>query len=350
MSKETKSILRFMLKTAVITMAGLLPFAIWYVAADPFLVLRDYDASAFYPDPSTDKLSIGYNRGVVTFTNLEREESRGQRYNAFIFGSSISCNYDAWKWISMADTTGNAKPYHLDSSAETLMTMAAKFEYLVRTGHDIDYALLVLDPKVMGSETNYSPPYVNPVQLHDNLIESVIFHYAFFRASTSAKFLKKWIPSHFYGRPVEYDHSPMFNLFTISYDSIVNQESIPEIDEMIANTPDSFYERFKLIDSPAKSSVEQRHLTGERLEAVYRIAAVLAAKHTDYQVIISPNRFKKTLNPSDLKVLNDVFGQERVHDFSHTMCDALENDTLLYDNIHYRPVFAERLMRLVYCR
>ena len=29
---------------------------------------------------------------------------------------------------------------------------------------------------------------------------------------------------------------------------------------------------------------------------------------------------------------------------------SLEQDTLLYDNTHYRPVFADRIMRLVYQR
>ncbi|MDE6336295.1 MAG: hypothetical protein K2L34_06970, partial [Muribaculaceae bacterium] len=71
-------------------------------------------------------------------------------------------------------------------------------------------------------------------------------------------------------------------------------------------------------------------------------------KKTDYQIIISPNRRGVSLSDDDLQTLQEIFEPARIHDFSLTYADELRTDTLLYDNTHYRPVFASKMMRAVY--
>lgn len=102
--------------------------------------------------------------------------------------------------------------------------------------------------------------------------------------------------------------------------------------------------------SPAEISVADACLTGRRADAVKNIAEIFKKHKTDFRVVIGPNRRKTVLNPADLQLMQSVFGAERVHDYSFSLANALEQDTLLYDNTHYRPVFADRIMRLVYQR
>ena len=346
MDGVVKSILRFMLR-AVAVVAPVVAIAVgWYVVTDPFKVLREYDS--YLPDPKECPVRVGINKGLITVTNYHQRVAEGRRYNAFIFGSSVSCYYDARLWAQMADTTGRASAYHFDSSGETLGELADKVEYLDRIGQPIEYALIVLDPIIMRSDDSEGPATINPPQLHRNILEFLKYHYTFFRAATNADFFKSWIPYKLTGREWANGRNLVFEPQPIVYDPIVNQESIPQWDSIIAANPDAFYARYPLAESPAKVTESDVVLTHAKEMALRRVAEVFARHGTDCQIIIGPNRMKVAINWRDLGLLRQIFGLSRVHDFSVEMAKELECDTLLYDNTHYRASFATELMRRVY--
>lgn len=125
---------------------------------------------------------------------------------------------------------------------------------------------------------------------------------------------------------------------------------MPEWDSVISRNPLEFYSTYPLLAPPDTVRESAPVLTPEKTLLLEQISRVFASRHTDYQIIVSPNRRKVTLNRADLRTLNRVFGATRVHDYSKTLAGVLEEDTLLYDNTHYRPVFAKRLMDLTYTR
>lgn len=350
MNRTTADILRFMLKATAVILPVALPLIAWYACTDPYKVLRRYDSGAYFPDPVEQPARLGVNKGLVTISNLERQEADGRSYNAFIFGSSVSCVYDADTWAHLADSTGHARPYHMDSASETLMSMADKAEYLDRTGHHLDYALIVLDPIILATVPDDSPPVIAPPQLHKSWLETLKYHYTFFRAATNADFLKSWIPYTLTGRPADNGRNPIFEPQPIVYDPIVNQESLPLWDSLIAADPHAFYTAHPLPPVPHRPTTSPILITGDRIEALRRIAAVFDRHHTHIKVIIAPNRRQVTLNPADLRTLGDIFGRASVHDYSSTLVTALAADTLLYDKTHYRPPFATLLMRRTYSR
>lgn len=346
MDTTTVKILKF-LGSALLTVAPPLACAVgWYVCADPFKVIRDYDG--YFSDPVANPVRVGINKGLITVNNYHRRVADGQRYNGFIFGSSISCYYDAKEWAALAGRPGEVSPYHFDSSGESIEGMAQKVEYLDGIGQNIDYALLVLDPIIMENEYSDTPAGVNPPRMHKSLIETLNFHYKIFRAGTNADFFKSWIPASIEGIPFNNGHNLLFQLQPIIYDSVTNQETMPMWDSMISSDPKTFYADHQLAEPPEAATVAAAHIKGIKGEALRTISRIFGKNNTDYQVIISPNRRKVMLNPADLDSLDMIFGKGRVHDFSHTMVDALTCDTLLYDNTHYRPAFALRLMREVY--
>jgi hypothetical protein len=339
-----------MLKSLLMTLPVVIPAVAFYLWVDPFMtVSRDAD---YFPDPDRNPARIGVNKGMATLRTYERRRAEGRRYNAFIFGSSISCTYDVREWRRLlgGDEGADVRPFHFDSSSETLTQMAEKVEYLDSKGDTIRYALIILDPIVMGGESSDAPYAVDPLELHPNPLYFLKFHYTFLRASTNADFFKSWLPAKIYGKPFDNGRNHVFNPQPIVYDPATNQESLSAWDSLITDSPVDFYRRYPLVESPPTATESRPLLVGERGEALKRIAEIFRAQHTDCRIIIGPNRRKVTLSRGDREWLYTVFGAGRVHDFSLILCRELERDTLLYDNTHYRPVFATRMMRLVYGR
>ena len=338
-----------MLRSVAVVVPVLLIFAVWYVTTDPFMALRHYDT--YFLDYGRYPARVGVNKGIATFANLIDRRAAGDEYNAFILGSSISCYYDAGTWASLlADDgrTDSIHPYHLDSASETLASMARKVSYLDANDIPIDYALIVLDPIIMDNADGDSPAYLDPPVLHDGVLETVRYHYTFFRAATNADFFKSWIPARLTGQPVDNGRNRIFEVQPIAYDPLTNQESIPLWDSIISADPARFYADHPLAAPPVHLTVQAPVLTAGRVAALRSIAEVFRRRHTDCQIIVGPNRAGVTLNPRDLAVMQDIFGHGRVHDYSASQAHLLRCDTALYDNTHYRPYVATRLMRLTY--
>lgn len=347
MDNITKSILKFIIKSLAVTLPVIAIAIMWYVATDPFKVVRHYNC--YLPDPIETPVRVGINKGLITLTNFNDRLSEGYSYNAFIFGSSVSCYYDAVSWAHLADSTGKARPYHFDSSGESLMAMADKVEYLDRTGQPIDYAMIVLDPIVMSANQKDGPSDINPPQLMSGLIEFLKYHYIFFRASTNADFFKSWIPAMLTGKPCNNGHNRVFEPQPIVYDPLINQESLPQWDSIISANPVQFYSLYPLVPSPNSITINDVVLTTDKIEALHRIERVFTKHNTDYHIIIGPNRRKVVINPVDLDTIINCFSApNRIHDFSLSKAHILESDTLLYDNTHYRSTLALWLMQEAY--
>lgn len=348
MKSQTFGILHFIIKTIAVVLTAALPLGVWYVMTDPVKVLRHYDGRECFPDPKSDTICAGINKGLITLNNLECREAEGRRYNAFIFGASVSCVYDADTWARLADPTGHARPYHMDSAMESLVSMARKIAYLDRTGHNIDYALIVLDPFIISADPNDDPPYIDPPQLHESWLETLKYHYIFWRESTNADFLKSWIPASISRRRIVYGRSAIFRDTISVYNPATNQVTMPLIDSIIAADPKALYAIHTLPPVPDTPTETPVAIIGSRLRALLRIADIFQRRHTDCRIIIAPNRYQATLNATDLRTLQTIFGVHAIHDFSSTLAKDLAEDTLLYDRSHYRPVFATRMMRMAY--
>ncbi|MDE6291806.1 MAG: hypothetical protein K2M16_09760 [Muribaculaceae bacterium] len=335
---------------------GLLLPIVWYIVADPFKALRHYDS--YFPDPIENPVRIGLNKGMVTLVNFNDRRKEGREYDSFIFGSSISIYYDAGLWESLLEESGvdsiqtdSSHPihaYHFDSSSETLMSMSRKLRFLDREGISVRHALIVLDPIIMGAEVPDGPAYLDPPAFHHSVLETLKYHYIFFRAATNADFFKSYIPSSCKHLPVENGRNLLFERQPIVYDKYMNQETIPQWDSLIRVDSKEFYVNHPLKESPRFLSESTPILTKERIEALESIKKIFDRHATDYHIIIGPNRSKITLNRSDLNEFRRIFRQDRVHDFSSSLAYLLETDTMLYDNTHYRPPMAEIMMRKVY--
>lgn len=347
MHTTTRSIIRFMTATLAMAAPVLAIFIAVYLIADPFNVVRQ--PSTLFPAAcSGGSPSVGANKGAITISNFDKQLATGKTYNSFIFGSSISCCYDAREWAGLLDDADGASPYHFDSSGESIESMAAKVAFLDRRGIRMRHALIVLDPMVLQNRPDNNPFSIDPPQLHPGPLHWIRFHYTFFRAATNADFLKSYIPGMLLDSAVNNGRNRIFEVQPINYDPATNQETLPTWDSLIASQPEQFYRVHPLPPSAPTPSEAPQAIDKPRLELLKQIATTFKAHGTDCKVIISPNRQKKFLNRADLKALEEAFGASRVHDFSLAESRLTETDSLFYDPIHYRPPMASHLLRLTY--
>lgn len=348
MSSSNRDILRFLLRASLMALAAIAPFVAWYVCADPFRVLYHYDV--YYDDPSIHPVRIGLNKGMVTVNTYQNNIDKD--YNAFIFGSSISCYYDANEWRELIESQDSIKarvtPFHFDSASESPMSMSRKIDYLNSHGAKIDHALIILDPIILANDDNDSPFAIDPVEFQPDILHFIKYHYTFFRASANADFFKSFIAAKISGKADNIGHNPIFESQPIVYDPLTNQESIPAWDEMISEDPTLFYNDHPLLPPNPDVAPGDPVITDGKRNAFNKIADIFNHQHTDYRIIISPNRRGVSLSPSDLQTLQEIFDPARIHDFSSLYARGLQTDTLLYDNTHYRPPFASKLMHKVY--
>lgn len=350
MAATDSSILRFIRRTLIFASVVIMPLIIWYVFADPFKVMNYYEE--YYENPATGNPRIGLNKGMISVNTYNSNLSRGEMYNAFIFGSSISCFFNAGEWRQLIDSRDSSisaiNPFHFDSSGETPISMARKVEFLHRSGASIDYALIVLDPIILGYQYNDSPFGIDPPEFYPGLRHFAKYHYTFFRAATNADFMKSFIAAKISGKAENIGHNPIFEVQPIIHDQLTNEEKLPQWDSLISANPTQFYTDHPLLPPAVEVKQGPAVITEEKRRAFTRIAAILNEQKTDYQIIISPNRRGVAVSSEDRLTLQKIFSPSRIHDFSARFARDLQADTLLYDNTHYRPSFASRMMHAVY--
>ena len=88
-------------------------------------------------------------------------------------------------------------------------------------------------------------------------------------------------------------------------------------------------------------------LNNERMEMLKEIKSIFDAQMTDYKIVISPLYNQIKINPKDLWFLYDVFGQDRVFDFSGVN-KWTEDYHNYYETSHYRSCVANEIMKIIY--
>ena len=86
-------------------------------------------------------------------------------------------------------------------------------------------------------------------------------------------------------------------------------------------------------------------------ESQYRmlkeISEIFKKHKTKYKIIISPLYDQLKFNKSDVRILQMLFGDENVFDFSGI--NFITNDYHnYYENSHYRPHVADYIMKVIY--
>lgn len=331
---------RFVLLSLLALLPALLLVAL-YLVRDPFHVVKPYRGHVYNPG---DTITLTVNWGHVSIESFEYFYPQGQ-FDSFIFGSSISGYYRLRDW--QPHLPADARPFHLNASRETLYGIINKLHYLIDRGVTIRNALIVMEDEMLMRR-----PLDNDVLFvqHPATAREVSwwkFHQLYFNAFRRPDIVAYLLcPGPMTQRVLEEGYAT-----TDITDRVepINEGTYNLADSLIANDPGAFYtpEHLAQFWLPLKELPCQEKITPEVERLLMTLAAILERQGTDYQIIIPPHYGYEAMASGDLYKMEQIFGQRRVHDYSHD--PEMGSDLhYYYDDGHLVAQQCARLMDSAY--
>ncbi len=267
-----------------------------------------------------------------------------RRYDSFIFGNSRSMAFLCSDWGHHIDSP---RMLHFAAAKEGIFGIHGKVMYLEREKMPIRNALVVLDPWTLSLPTN-TPGFLyikHPKVSGESLLT---FHETFFRSFIELKFFFGYLDYKLTGKV-----RPFFkDMFAegITFDPISGDRRLLGKEKSIEETPEAYYKSLASVFYPrdlTKVQFADPEIYDIQKRYLREIKNVFDEKHTNYQIVISPTYDVKQLNPKDIAVLREIFGADRVHDYSGI--NRFTRDvTNYYENAHYRFRVGREIMDEIY--
>ncbi len=122
-------------------------------------------------------------------------------------------------------------------------------------------------------------------------------------------------------------------------------------EELLDSNPEAYYETltgfYRLYERTYTDSVAALVIGKQQRDALEQLHALLKNGNTDYRIVISPLYNQIALNPQDLESLKEIFGEDKVFDFSGV--NEYTNDVSnYYETSHYRPKLCNKILKQIY--
>lgn len=292
-----------------------------YLTTDPFGNLRKFDLKDF-SDVSREYVSM----------ELFLKNNDVQKYNAFVLGSSRACGINTYYWKSkLNDSTANQ--FLFQAWAETVTGIYQKLKFLDRNGNDIKYALVLIDIPTSFIEEQES---TEALKLKDYRLAEKPFLY------NQLFFFKAYFKPEFVISSLQKQCSiPTFD--TISNDWINSNKVTWQMNQK--QNIDLPKDKFK---APV-SKIERQLISDEMKEIFIKIDNILDKHNTDFRILITPAYSQIEINPNDLNTLVDVFGSNRVFNFSGRNEISIDKYNFSDPN-HFDLVAGNKLIDFIYNR
>jgi len=311
-----------------------------YIVLDPFRVVRKYDS---YYEPPTP---VTLNRDFVSTETFLRHQT-DYRWDSFIMGSSRSGCYQASDW---APHINSSRIFHFDASGETLYGIHKKLQFLdQRSDVSLRHILIILDADVLRTTTNSAGIlFVKHPLLSGQ--SRIAFQLEYLKAALAVRFMFAYLDYMASHEVKPYmvansllGHAPM------EYDLRHNEIRAGEYERLIASDPVAYYEPRKAIfyeRSPVQEYYDALILGSQKI-LLEEIASILKRHKTDFRIVISPLYDQRRLSLADLGFLKRLFGADSVCDYSG-INEITLNVRNYYEDSHYRPHVARRIMAEIY--
>jgi hypothetical protein len=311
---------------------------------DPFKVVKTYDSYFVSGRPNY----ISLNKDHVSTQNwLNHYNQYG--YDSYIFGNSRSLYYEINTWKNYIGAPYQ-KCYHFDASGESIYGIAKKFEFLDKQEAKIKNCLIVLDAELLNQANNSAGHLFlkDPNLSGDHKFK---FQLEAIKAFFDFKFLTSFLDFKMSGKVKDYMKKEfLLDDRSFYYDKVTNEIQQQQYENMIRENPMDFY-------GPRKDVFYTRDMTKEKvnapvikaaqLELLSSIKNILQKNQTNYRIVVSPLYDQKKINPEDLAILKNTFGDKNVFDFSG-INDFTKDFHNYYETSHYRPHIAAAVMRIIY--
>jgi hypothetical protein len=307
-----------------------------YLVFDPFEVVYPY--KSHYNDPNIP-YNWDYNQVEMLIRNYDT-----RKYDSFIFGNSRSMAFLCSDWARHIDSP---RTLHFAAAKEGIYGIHAKIMFLSREQMPIRNALVVLDPWTLSLATN-TPGFLyikHPKTSGESLLT---FHQTFFRSFIQLNFFFGYLDYKLTGRV-----RPFFkDMFAegITFDRVTGDKRLLGKEKSIEDTPKAYYNNLGTVFYPRDLTTEQyadAEISGIQAGYLKDIRKVFDDNRTNYQIVISPTYDAKQLNPKDLAILREIFGADRVYNYSgiNRFTRDIQN---YYENSHFRMRVGREIMDEIY--
>ena len=298
---------RYLIKRLLFIGLPILVLLTVYYITDPFKTLRHFSLQ-YFDDTNRDYLS----------TELFLRNDSVYHYNSFIFGSSRCCGFNTYHWKHYLPE--GAMQFMFQAWGETLTGIEQKIDYIDNNGNEINNALVLFDipgtfakeqlPKSVVKIKDYKFSGQSKLAYHSNL---------FYQFSQKPS---KWISS-----VIQFSRHSMkaFPVDTISNDWGTNLKFIdisrqPQKDSLSNCTAKSKTVFLKQIEHKTDDDIQESQplINDEFYKQLTHIKNVFDKHQTDYRIVISPAYCytHPTINTEDLITLQDIFGKDKVFNYS----------------------------------
>lgn len=337
---KNQGTIKVLLKLSLLSLPIMLLTA-YYVIDDPFKVIKSYDTYYRAGCPNY----VGLNRDYVSTETFLRHHDE-MKWDSFIFGNSRSIFYEVNDWAAYIDSD---RTFHFDASGESIYGIMCKLRLMERRGTPVRNALIVLDVATL-REVNNSKGHLflkHPLLSGQSWIT---FELEYLKTFFSSRFLVVYLDfklSHKI-KPYMIADDIMDNRH-LDYYLQHNEIHYAEYEELIHSNPDAYYKHREAVFSvrPATLVVSPSIIHEPQNALLREISRMLNSQKTNLRIVISPLYDQKKFNPADLAYLKDLFGEDRVYDFSGI--NDITNDKFnYYEPSHYRPHIARKIIALIY--
>lgn len=322
------------LSKVIVFSSPLVLYLVSLIITDPYKILWDYEN---YTTPNFD-----INRHYVS-TQYYLDNNKQYNYNAFIFGNSRSLAFKTEDWNASV-TEPDFSPYHFDGTGESMTGIFNKLK-LVDSLSNIEYAILLFD-RLIFLEPDYYEHHLFKQHYAVTSESKTSFYLSFFGSVFNYKFLPYYF-NYLSGGLISKLSGKIPKDFI--YATVTNDIIMQGWNEALDRDEEGFFSMYNeyFIDRPNDEVILDAVLSEKQIITLKKISAILDKNNTDYKIIISPDyRFIK-FNPEDLKVLEEIFGADSIHDFSGKT-EISENIRNFYDGSHYRPYIGRRILQDIY--
>uniref|UniRef100_A0AB33IYV4 SGNH/GDSL hydrolase family protein n=1 Tax=Prevotella sp. GTC17253 TaxID=3236793 RepID=A0AB33IYV4_9BACT len=326
---------RFYIKSLLIALP-FLSLAGYYVAKDPFMVLRpytDYDHSEVYQ-----------SEGTIAWLKYKRYRAQ-QHYDSFIMGTSTTMSFPTTYWQKYIQ----GSPFRMFGNSEGIGDIALKLEALDRQkDQKIRHLLIVLEPNSL-----YTPVpqagimHAVPPEVSGKSEGS--FQAAFFQSFCSPQFLFPYLQYQFTHRMtrkmkgiIEPD---MPTRTTYTNDAII------KADKQMKEMGEKYWTEGPGMVVPTHNHTPRmspQYIYGQQMECLRRIKSICRRHQTEIRLVIGPRPDKLLTNPSDVKILQDIFGKENVYNFASRSYLAWTDYHNFYDGAHFTISLGQHIIDLMY--
>lgn len=322
----------FLLAIPLLTVVAL------YVVCDPFKVLWPHDFGNYYDQAAP----VEVNRDYASLEIFLRNNPE-QRYDSFILGSSRSfpLHVDTWKKF-----VPGIHPFHYPAASESLYGMLLKLRYLYANKIPLKHVILEISVHLVDGSLRTSYTHIVPRLLTgESWLE---FQYRFFRWYFRAGFFLKYSLFVLTGGRINLapQDALAYRSGSVRIDPITNDYFFEAQERELAENEGAFYEKrarhfqrvtgcFRQVLGP----VEKQYL--DEIREIFR------KNGTDYRIWLPPTYDQICVNPNDIAILKDVFGPDKVFNFTGTN-EWTESIRNFYDPTHVRPLIGDKMIEEMY--